>query len=449
MSDSGDALPTVAIVGRQNVGKSTLLNRLLGAREAIAHARPGVTRDRLERVVTWRGRTFVAVDTGGFVHRPRGIDEVVTRQADRALSDADLVLLVVDATVGIQEEDSTLAARLRRSPAPVVVVANKIDSDAQESLVGELYGLGLGEPVAVSALHGRGSGELLDRVVALLPPEEHEAHEAQGEPEDDPYPPVEGDGSEAVFAIVGRPNVGKSSLFNRLVGQDRSVVYEEAGTTRDAVDALVRWDGRPARFVDTAGFRRPSRARGVEYYGFVRTVQAIDRSQVAALVVAADEGVTGEDRRIAARVAEAGRGLVVVANKWDLIPSGERAERFEAIRERVSVFPGVPVLRATAITGAGVGRVPRALLQIHDAWLRRVPTAEVNRVLQRAQAEHSPPRTTGRIRYGSQVAAGPPRFVLFSAGPVPTTYARYLENRFRDAFGLGGVPIRFTFRRRR
>jgi GTP-binding protein len=446
----GPAPPTVAIVGRQNVGKSTLLNRLLGAREAISHSQPGVTRDRLERPVTWRGRTFVAVDTGGFVHRPRGIDRAVTRQADRAMAEADVVLLVVDATVGVQEEDASLARRLQRSTVPVVVVANKVDSDAQEAQVGELYGLGLGEPVAVSALHGRGAGELLDRMVALLPPVPHEAREAQDELESQTEGQREGEGlGEAVVGIVGRPNVGKSSLFNRLVGEDRSVVYEEAGTTRDAVDALVKWDGRPVRFVDTAGFRRPSRARGVEYYGFVRTVQAIDRSHVAALVVAADEGVTTEDRRIAARVAEAGRGLVVVANKWDLVPAGERAERFGAIRERVSVFRGVPVLRISAATGAGVGRVPATLLGTQEAWLRRVPTAQVNRELQTAQAEHPPPRVTGRIRYGSQVAAGPPRFVLFSTGPVPATYARFLENRLREAFGLGGVPIRFTFRRRR
>lgn len=443
------AAPTVAIVGRQNVGKSTLLNRLLGAREAISHEAPGVTRDRLERSVSWRGRTFTAVDTGGFVRRPRGIDEAVARQADRALAGADLVLLVVDATLGIQDEDAALADRLRRSVIPVVVVANKVDSEAQEPLVAELYGLGLGEPVAVSALHGRGAGELLDRLVALLPPEAHEAPEPLGERELQGQPLLEPDGAEAVFGIVGRPNVGKSSLFNRLVGEDRSVVYREAGTTRDAVDAVVRWDGRPVRFVDTAGFRRPSRARGIEYYGFVRTVRAIDRSHVTALVVAADEGVTSEDRRIAARVAEAGRGLVVVANKWDLVLRGERAERFEAIRDRVSVFPGVPVLRVAAISGARVARVPRALLAVHDSWLRRAPTAEVNRVLERAQSEHPPPRATGRIRYASQVATGPPRFVLFSAGPVPTAYARYLENRFREVFGLGGVPIRFTFRRRR
>lgn len=443
--------PMVAIVGRQNVGKSTLLNRLLGAREAISAAEPGVTRDRLERSVTWRGRTFVAVDTGGYVRAPRGIDALITGQADRAMGQADVILLVVDATVGVQEEDAALAERLRRARVPVVLVANKVDSEAQEPQAAELYGVGLGDPVPVSALHGRGAGELLDSIVALLPPEAHVTQEPQGEPEGEPQGQPQGQGSdrEAVFGIVGRPNVGKSSLFNRLVGEDRSVVFEEAGTTRDSVDAVVRWDGVPVRFVDTAGFRRPSRARGVEYYGFVRTVQAIDRSHVAALVVAADEGVTTEDRRIAARVAEAGRGLVVVANKWDLVPSEERAERFGQIRERVAVFPGAPVVRTSALTAAGVSKVAPALLRTHEAWTRRVGTAEVNRVLQRAQAEHSPPRQTGRIRYASQVAAGPPRFVLFSSGPIPAAYARFVENRLRQAFGLDGVPIRLTFRRRR
>jgi GTPase len=444
-----DRPPRVAIVGRQNVGKSTLLNRLLGAREAIAAAEPGVTRDRLERTVRWRGRTFVAVDTGGFVRAPRGMDALVTEQAERALGEADVILLVVDATVGIQEEDAALAERLRRARAPVVLVANKVDSEFQEPQAAELYRLGLGDPVPVSALHGRGAGELLDRLVALLPPEAREAHEAHAQHEGELQPEVEAELQEAVLSIVGRPNVGKSSLFNRLVGEDRSVVYEEAGTTRDAVDAVVRWDDRPVRFVDTAGFRRPSRARGVEYYGYVRTVQAIDRSHVAALVVAADEGVTTEDRRIAARVAEAGRGLVVVANKWDLVPSGERAERFGEIRERVAVFPGAAVLRTSALTGAGVSKVPPAFLRTHQAWQRRVGTAEVNRALQRAQAERPPPRVTGRILYGSQVASGPPRFVLFSGGPIPTAYARYLEHRLREAFDLDGVPIRLTFRRRR
>ena len=429
-------LPRVAIVGRQNVGKSTLLNRLLGAREAIAHEQPGVTRDRLEREVSWRGRRFLAVDTGGYVGRARGVDQLVTRQADQAMASADVVALVVDATVGVQEEDATLAGRLRRAKIPVLLVANKVDSAKQEPQVAELFRLGLGDPIPVSALHGRGSGELLDRLVSLLPaPDESPAdEEAEGEP---------------VLSIVGRPNVGKSSLFNRLVGEDRSVVYEEAGTTRDSVDAVVEWEGRPVRFVDTAGFRRPSRAEGLEYYGFLRAVRAIERSHVSLLVVAADEGVTTEDRRIAARVAELGRGLVVVANKWDLVPSGERAEGFALIRERVEVFPAVPVLRTSALTGMGVGKLPGILLATQEAWTRRVSTSEVNRAMELAQSSTPPPRQTGRIRYAAQVGTGPPRFVLFSSGPIPTAYARFIEHRLREAFRLEGVPIRLTFRRRR
>jgi GTPase len=438
--------PRVAIVGRQNVGKSTLLNRLLGAREAIADERPGVTRDRLERSVSWRGRTFVAIDTGGYVHRASGVDALVARQAERALDVADVVLLVVDATVGLQEDDLTLVRRLRSAKNPVVVVANKVDSEAQEPEAADFHAMGLGDPVPVSALHGRGAGELLDRVVALLPPVADEQHEAQSQRES--YGDGQEDG-ETVFALVGRPNVGKSTLFNRLVGEDRSVVYETAGTTRDAVDSVVAWDGREVRFVDTAGFRRPSRAEGVDYYGFLRTARAIDRCHVAALVVAADEGVTTEDRRIAARIGDAGRGLVVVANRWDLVPSEERERRLARIRERVAVFPGAPVLRTSALTGRGVGRVAPTLLATHRTWNLRFPTSEVNIVLQRAQGERPPPRETGRILYGSQVAAGPPRFVLFSSGPIPSGYARFLENRLRAAFGFDGVPIRFTFRRRR
>jgi GTPase len=424
----------VAIVGRQNVGKSTLLNRLLGSRQAISDRQPGVTRDRLEVPVSWRGRSFVAIDTGGYMSKPRGMDALVTGQADRALAEADVVVLVVDATLGVQEEDAALAARLRGTTVPVLLAANKVDAQGQEPDVPELYRLGLGDPIAVSALHGRGAGQLLDRVVAVLPPDE----EQDGEETD-----------EQVFSIVGRPNVGKSSLFNRLVEEDRSVVYREAGTTRDAVDAIVEWDGGPVRFVDTAGFRRPSRAEGVEYYGFLRAVRAIERAHVAALVVAANEGVTTEDRKIAARVSEAGRGLVVVANKWDLVESGERAERFAEIRERVEVFPSVPVLRTSAKTGAGVPKVRPALLGIGEAWTKRVSTSDVNRLLQKSQGEHPAPRQTGRILYGSQVGAGPPRFVVFSAGPIPRTYARFLENRLRASFGFEGVPIRLTFRRRR
>jgi GTPase len=433
-------LPRVAIVGRQNVGKSTLLNRFLGARHAIADELSGVTRDRVEAKIEWRGRPFLAVDTGGFVHRPRGIDALVTAQADRALGDAEVILLVVDASVGIQEEDAALARRLQRAPVPVLVVANKVDSASREPDVSALYRLGLGEPLPVSALHGRGSGDLLDRVVTLLPPKPHPEVDAEdlGQPE-----------AEPVLCIVGRPNVGKSSLFNRLVGQDRAVVYEEAGTTRDSIDALVEVEGGRVRFVDTAGLRRPSRTEGVAYYGYVRTVRAIGRAHVAALVIAADEGVTTEDRKNAARVEEAGRGLVVVANKWDLLERGDRAERFAEVREAVSVFPKVPVLRTSALTGAGVGRLLPELLRVHGEWRKRVPTSEVNRVLQRAQGEHPPPRAVGRLLYGTQVASAPPWFVVFAGGPVPRNYARFLENRLRGEFGFEGVPLRISFRPRR
>lgn len=430
-------LPRIALVGRQNVGKSTLLNRLLGAREAIAHEQPGVTRDRLEREVTWRGRRFLIIDTGGYMGRPAGMDELVTKQADQAIAGADVVALVVDVAVGVQEEDAMLAKRLQRATVPVVLIANKVDSAREEPLVSELFRLGLGDPIPVSALHGRGSGELLDRLISLLPEED----EQQLGDQDDAVEPV--------FSIVGRPNVGKSSLFNRLVGENRSVVFEEAGTTRDSVDAVVDWDGLPVRFVDTAGFRTPSRAQGLEYYSFLRTVKAIDRSHVAVLVMAADEGVTTEDRRIAARVAEAGRGLVVVANKWDLLPSEERAERFALIKERVEVFPAVPVIRTSALTGMGTGKVPGALLKIQKAWTSRASTSEVNKAVEHAQNATPPPRQTGRIRYAAQVGTAPPRFVLFSSGPIPTAYARFLEHRLRDSFDLQGVPIRLTFRRRR
>jgi GTP-binding protein len=425
--------PVVAIVGRQNVGKSSLINRLLGSRRAIANEEAGVTRDRIEIPVTWAGRTFVAVDTGGFVTGAKDLDAQVVRQAERAMAEADLILLVVDAVTGIQEEDALLASRLHRADVPVVLVANKVDSEAQEPEVPALFGLGLGEPMAVSALHGRGSGELLDRIVELLP----EAGQEEVSPE------------EAAFAIVGRPNVGKSSLFNRLVGDERAVVAEEAGTTRDAVDSIVEDDGGRVRFVDTAGFRRPHTQQGTAYYSFVRTVQAIDRSDVACLVVDASEGLTTEDRKIAARAAEAGKGLVVVANKWDLVPKEEREERFAGIKAGAEITPGVSVLRTSALTGAGVGKVLPALRSVREAWVRRAATAEVNRVLQEAQGKNPPPRAAGRVLYGTQVAAGPPRFVVFSTGKVPQGYVRFLENRLRQEFGFDGVPVKLKFRLRR
>lgn len=420
------ALPGVALVGRQNVGKSTLVNRLFGGREAIAHEMPGVTRDRVELETTWRGRTFRLVDTGGYRHGARGIEALVSAQAERAAEAADVVLLVVDAHSGVQEEDARLARRLRRAQVPVLLVANKVDTERDEADATAFHALGLGEPITVSGLHGRGSGDLLDRIVALLP-------------EDDFEPRPEG---EPRFALVGRPNVGKSSLFNHLVGEERSVVFEEAGTTRDSVDAVVTWPAGPVRFVDTAGFRRPTRVQGVEYYSGLRAERAIERADVAMLVLDATEGFTSEDKRIATRVMEMGRAFLVVANKWDLVE--ERDKLFKDLGDEVGRFARAAVLRTSALTGMGLLRLPERLLELHGRYLHRVPTAEVNRHLQQAQAER--PASGVRYRYGTQVSAGPPSFVLFGGRPPDAGYQRYLENRLRRELGFEGVPIRLRFR---
>jgi GTP-binding protein len=422
-------LPRVAVVGRQNVGKSTLVNRLFGRREAIADEAPGVTRDRVEVETTWRGRRFALVDTGGFVRGARTIEALVAEQAQRAAEHADLVLLVVDAQTGIREEDEALARRLRRSSVPAFVVANKVDGERDEADAAAFVRLGLGEPMLVSALHGRGSGDLLDRIVSVLP-------DNAGLPE--------GGVTEPRFAVVGRANVGKSSLFNRLVGEERSVVYAEAGTTRDAVDAVVEWPAGPVRFVDTAGFRRSSKRQGIEYYGFLRAVHAIERSDVAAVVIDATQGLTTEDRRIAARVLEFRRGLIVVANKWDLVEEKDRI--FKELQQAVEPFARAQVVRTSALRGTGVHRLPDSLLSLHERWSRRVPTARVNEVVRRAQDERPPPRGAGRVRYATQVAAGPPALVLFGGATPDHSYRRYLENRVRRELGFEGVPLKLSFR---
>ncbi|MFB3739664.1 MAG: ribosome biogenesis GTPase Der [Candidatus Velamenicoccus archaeovorus] len=425
------ALPVVALVGRQNVGKSTLVNRLFGRREAIAHEQPGVTRDRVAFEVTWRGRPFRIVDTGGYRHGAGGIEALVTRQAERAAEEADVVLLVVDAQTGVREEDASLARRLRRATVPVLLVANKVDTERDVADASAFHRLGLGEPVPVSALHGRGSGDLLDRIVALLPERGSD---------------VEPEGAEPRFALVGRPNVGKSSLFNRLVGEERSVVFEEAGTTRDAVDAIVAWPGGPVRFVDTAGFRRPSRAEGLDYYSFLRTVRAVERAHVAVLVLDAAEGFTTEDRRIAARVMELGRALALVANKWDLVEERDRA--FRSLSEAARPFADAAVSRCSALVGTGVAGLPRGLLALHARWTKRLTTAEVNRLFMRAQEERPAPRGV-RYRYATQVSSGPPTFVLFGGRRPDPSYERFLENRVRRELGFAGVPVRLRFRPKR
>ncbi len=420
--------PRVAIVGRQNVGKSTLINRLHGRRETIADEAPGVTRDRVDLDTSWRGRDFTLIDTGGYVRDAAGIEALVSEQAARAATDADVIVLVCDATTGPQEEDVDLAKRLRRIEVPVLVVANKVDSEQDETDALSLHALGLGDPVPVSALHGRGTGDLLDRIVAILPADDGLA-----------APPA-----EMRFALVGRPNVGKSSLFNRLVGQERAVVFEEAGTTRDAVDAVVTWEGSPVRFVDTAGLRSVVKTKGVEYYGLLRTHRAIERADVVLLVIDASEGLTGDDKRIANDVMETGRGLVLAANKWDLVE--EKDKLFKDLTARLAAYAHTQLLRTSALRGSGVARLPGALVATRERWARRIPTAKVNDVLERAQAERPTTRGVGRFRYATQVTAGPPTFVLFGGSSPEPSYRRFLEHRLRDAFGFDGVPIRLRFR---
>lgn len=425
--------PRIAVVGRQNVGKSTLVNRLFGRRETIAHDDPGVTRDRVEVEATWSGRRFGLVDTAGYRHRATGVEALSGEQAVRAVDQAQLIILVTDVRSSITEEDAQLARRLKGAISPILLVVNKVDSSEDEADVAAFHRLGLGEPLGVSALHGRGIGELLDRIVALLP----EAPEATDE-----------EASEPTFALVGRPNVGKSSLFNRLVGDERSVVFEEAGTTRDSVDALVDLPGTGrVRFVDTAGMRRAIRVQGVEYYSFVRAGQAIDRAHVAAVIFDAGEGLTAEDEKIAFRVLEAGRALLLIANKWDLVEDKDRV--FKRLTEEARMLARASVLRTSAVRGQGVQRIAGALLDLHSRWSSRAATSRVNEVLQQAQASRPPPRSSGTMHYSAQVGSGPPTFVIFGGARLPDPgYRRYLENRFREAFRFHGVPIRLRFRAR-
>jgi GTP-binding protein len=432
-------LPVVAVVGRPNVGKSTLVNRFVGRRDAIVQEQPGVTRDRKELVAEWNGRQFRLVDTGGWVVSDELLARQVSRQAERAVAEADLILLVVDVTVGVVEEDADVAALLQRSGTPVLLVVNKVDDETREIDVWEFSRLGLGDPIPVSAIHGRGSGDLLDAVVAALP-----------EPADGPA----GDQDDGMFsiAVVGRPNVGKSTLFNRLVGDERTVVHDQPGTTRDAVDTIVETEGGPLRFVDTAGMRRRSRVdEPTEYYGLVRALQAVDHADAALLVIDASEGVTHQDQRLAERVDAAGNAVVVVLNKWDLLDAEQRARVKAQLADRLGFLAYAPVLQVSALTGRNVGRLLPALREAESAYHQRVPTAALNRLLEAAQAKQPPPLVRGRrprILYGTQGASDPPTFTLFSSHELPPTYLRYLERRIREAFDLGPTPVKLRVRRK-
>ena len=432
--------PTVAIVGRPNVGKSTLLNRIVGRREAIVEERPGVTRDRKEVTASWSGREFTLVDTGGWLASGGALDSMVSRQSEQAIAEADVVLLVVDATVGLTDDDDRVAALLRGRDESVLVVANKVDDASHESIIWELLGLGLGEPFPVSALHGRGTGDLLDRLIDLLP-DPHDDGDATGEA-DPPGERIIG------VSLVGRPNVGKSTLFNRLTGEDRSVVHDQPGTTRDAIDTVVDTDHGPVRFIDTAGMRRKARIdEGTEYYSLVRALRAVDGADVSLLIIDATEGVTHQDQRLAERVDAAGCPIVVLLNKWDLCDAEQREAAVEQVGDRLHFIGGAPVLRISALTGRNVDRLWPALAESVEEYQTRVPTRRVNEVVRAAQAAHPAPGGV-RILYATQGATDPPTFTLFSNREVPRTWLRYLERRLREDLGLGATAMKLRVRRR-
>ena len=425
-------MPTVVVVGRPNVGKSSLVNRLAGRRVAVVEATPGVTRDRRVVPVEWAGSAFEVVDTGGWLAAGDLLDQKVAAQAERALHDADLVLVVVDVTVGVTDEDLAVARLVRKSQRPVRLVANKVDDAAREGAIWEFVSLGLGEPIGVSALHGRSSGDLLDELVDAL------ADAVPPPPEPEPS-------DELRVAIVGRPNVGKSTLFNALIGEDRSIVHDEPGTTRDAIDTVVETDDGPIRFIDTAGMRRRAKTEaGVETYAVLRSLEAIDRADLALLVIDGTLGATAQDQRLAERIGAAGCPAVVVCNKWDLVATEEREGVLGSLADRLAFLGGAPVLRVSATTRRGVHRVLPALAAAAEEYHRRIPTSQLNRALRELQAHHASPGA--RVRYAVQGAVDPPTITLFSSGRLPVTYLRYLERGLRERFDLGTTPLRLRVR---
>ncbi|MEX0868447.1 MAG: ribosome biogenesis GTPase Der [Nitriliruptoraceae bacterium] len=428
-------LPQIVVVGRPNVGKSTFVNRVLGQRVAIVEERPGVTRDRVEYIASFGDRDFVITDTGGWESGVHGMAARIVEQAERAIAHADLVLFVLDGTVGVLEDDERYARLLRRANVPVLVVANKIDGPTQEPLIHELHRLGLGEPHAVSARHGRGVGDVLDAALAHLA-----VVDAPAEAFTVPH-----------VAIVGRPNVGKSSLFNRLAGEDRSLVDEVAHTTRDAVDTLVTLDGRPWVFVDTAGMRRHYR-RGddTELYSVDRTRAAVESADLVLFVVDASEPLGEQDQRLAAMLRDAGCGIILVCNKWDLVDE-DRHAAVEKELDRLLFFASwAPRLNVSASSGRGVKRLAGRLQQVIENYRRRVPTRELNQRIAEAVASHAPPRQGNRqlkIRYATQAEIAPPRFIVFANGELPSSYRRYLERVLRTHYDFAGVPLAIDDRR--
>jgi len=432
-------VPVLAVVGRPNVGKSTLVNRILGRREAVVQDIPGVTRDRVSYDATWNGRAFTVVDTGGWDPDARGLFQRIAAQAEVAVDVADAVLFVVDATVGITDADEAVVRILRRSGKPVVLAANKVDDARTEAEAYALWNLGLGEPMPVSALHGRGSGDMLDAILEALPSPPPESFEPVGGPRR--------------VAIVGKPNVGKSSLLNKLAGVERAVVDDAAGTTVDPVDELVQLGGRTWRFVDTAGIRRRVKeAAGHEYYASLRTSTAVERAEVAVMVVDSSQPLSEQDLRIITSVAEAGRALVIAFNKWDLVDEERRYYLDREIERDLVRVTWAPRVNITARTGWHVDRLVPALDAALEGWETRVGTGALNSFLGRLVAEHPHPVRGGKqpkVLFGTQAATSPPTFVLFTSGTLEASYLRFIERRLREDFGFVGTPVHVQQRPRK
>ncbi|GAB4063865.1 ribosome biogenesis GTPase Der [Angustibacter speluncae] len=430
-------LPVLAVVGRPNVGKSTLVNRILGRREAVVQDVPGVTRDRVRYRAEWAGRDFVLVDTGGWEVDVLGLDAAVAKQAEVAVELADAVVFVVDATVGATATDERVVRMLRRSGKPVVLAANKVDDAKGEADAAQLWSLGLGEPFPVSAVHGRGSGDLLDAVMAVLPTESQVGD-------------VYGSGGPRRVALIGKPNVGKSSLLNKMVGSDRVVVDAVAGTTRDPVDEVVTLAGRQWQFVDTAGIRRRvHQTSGADFYASLRTQGALEKAEVAVVLIDASDTLTEQDTRILSMVIESGRALVIAYNKWDLMDDERRRYLEREIEIDLVQVQWAPRVNISARTGRHLERLVPALDVALDSWDTRIPTGRLNAFFGELVAAHPHPVRGGkqpRILFATQPSTRPPRFVVFASGFLEAGYRRFIERRLRETFGFEGTPIEVSVR---
>jgi GTP-binding protein len=427
-------LPIVAILGRPNVGKSTLINRFIGRREAIVEDTPGVTRDRIQYECEWGGRRFIIMDTGGWESKPDGISVQVSASAELAMQEADILCFVVDAQVGALDEDDILVQELRKAKKPTILVANKVDGDNDESDAHALWNIGLGEPHFVSALHGRGSGDLLDSITKLLP----EVGAAQVQ-----------DGYRRI-ALIGRPNVGKSSLLNALAGESRSIVDDVAGTTRDPVDELIEFGGSIWRFVDTAGLKkRANQASGTDYYATLRTQTALERCECAVVVLDASVPISEQDLRVITMVEEAGKAMVIVMNKWDLVDEDRRTQLDKEIERHLDQVEWAQIVNVAAKTGWHRDRLAPALRTAIDSWERRVPTSKLNSFLGALIGATPPPVRGGKqpkVYYATQAGIAPPKFVVFSSGWIEASYRRFIERRLREEFKFPGTPVQVAIR---